>query len=155
MDPRALEKALGIEEEARALAERHHDLAPIFSVKRLFVQRQALGKFKPEELEHFDAEAAELSLLGESFSELAFARAATEFNGLQPPLAYQPADRTTLAHLDVALDRLALTPAPFRKRILQALAAALAADGTLSPTEAELLRAIAAALDCPLPPMLE
>jgi NADPH-dependent glutamate synthase beta subunit-like oxidoreductase/NAD(P)H-flavin reductase len=70
-------RLFGIEDEARALAERHHDLAPIFSVKRLFVQRQALGKFKPEELEHFDAEAAELSLLGESFSELAFARAVT------------------------------------------------------------------------------
>jgi Zn-dependent protease with chaperone function/uncharacterized tellurite resistance protein B-like protein len=88
-------------------------------------------------------------------AEIAFARAAAEFNGLQPPLGYQPADRTTLAHLDAALDRLALTPAPFRKRILQAFAAALAADGTLSATEAELLRAIAAALDCPLPPMLE
>jgi hypothetical protein len=73
-----------------------------------------------------------------------------------PPLWMPPfVSRTTLAHLDAALDRLALTPAPFRKRILQAFAAALAADGTLSATEAELLRAIAAALDCPLPPMLE
>lgn len=87
--------------------------------------------------------------------ELAFARAAAEFNGLQPPLAYQTADRTTLAHLDVALDRLALTPAPFRKRILLALAAALTADGTLSSPEADLLRSIAAALDCPLPPVLD
>lgn len=88
-------------------------------------------------------------------AELAFARAAADFNGLQPPLTYQPADRTTLAHLDRALDRLALTPAPFRKRILQALAAALDADGRLSPSEAELLRAVAAALDCPLPTLID
>ncbi len=85
-------------------------------------------------------------------AELAFARAAAEFNGLQPPITYQTAENTTLGHLDRALDRLALTPAPFRKRILTALAAALTADGTLSAPEAELLRAIAAALDCPLPP---
>ncbi len=88
-------------------------------------------------------------------AELAFARAASEFNGLQPPLAYQPAEHSTLARLDLALDRLARTPAPFRKRILQALATALTADCTLSATEADLLRAIAAALDCPLPPALD
>jgi NADPH-dependent glutamate synthase beta subunit-like oxidoreductase/NAD(P)H-flavin reductase len=44
-----LPKLFGIEEEARALAERHNELAPIFSVKRLFVQRRALHKVKPED----------------------------------------------------------------------------------------------------------
>ncbi|MBP6382068.1 MAG: FAD-dependent oxidoreductase [Pseudomonadales bacterium] len=67
----------GIEAEARALAERHHELAPVFSVKRLFVQRQALAKFKPGDVEDLDAEAAELELLGGPFSELAFARRVT------------------------------------------------------------------------------
>ncbi len=67
----------GIEEDARALAAQHHELAPIFSVKRLFVQRQALTKFKPEDVVDFDAQAAEWSLLGEPFSELAFARQVT------------------------------------------------------------------------------
>ncbi len=67
----------GIEADVRALAERHHELAPIFSVKRLFVQRQALTKFKPEDVAHLDAETTALTLLGEPFSELAFARQVT------------------------------------------------------------------------------
>jgi NADPH-dependent glutamate synthase beta subunit-like oxidoreductase/NAD(P)H-flavin reductase len=37
----------GIEAEARALAERHNELAPIYAVKRLFVQRRAMHKVKP------------------------------------------------------------------------------------------------------------
>ena len=44
-----LARLFGIEAEARALAERHNELAPLFSVKRLFVQRRALHKVKPEE----------------------------------------------------------------------------------------------------------
>ncbi|HYD57610.1 MAG TPA: hypothetical protein VEB41_11935, partial [Burkholderiales bacterium] len=42
-------RLFGIEEEAGALAERHNELAPLFSVKRLFVQRRALHKVKPED----------------------------------------------------------------------------------------------------------
>ncbi len=44
-----LPKLFGIEDEARALAERHNELAPLYSVKRLFVQRRALHKAKPGE----------------------------------------------------------------------------------------------------------
>jgi NADPH-dependent glutamate synthase beta subunit-like oxidoreductase/NAD(P)H-flavin reductase len=42
-------RLFGIEAEAQALAARHHELAPLYSVKRLFVQRRALHKVKPEE----------------------------------------------------------------------------------------------------------
>jgi len=44
-----LARLFGIEAEARALAERHHELAPLYSVKRLFVQRRALHKVKRED----------------------------------------------------------------------------------------------------------
>src|SRR5687767_7090047 len=44
-----LPKLFGIEAEARALAARHNELAPLYSVKRLFVQRRALHKVKPED----------------------------------------------------------------------------------------------------------
>jgi len=44
-----LARLFGIEAEARALAERHNELAPLYSVKRLFVQRRALHKVKPED----------------------------------------------------------------------------------------------------------
>src|SRR3982750_2916827 len=39
----------GIEAEVRALSARHHELAPLFSCKRLFVQRKALHKIKSAE----------------------------------------------------------------------------------------------------------
>ena len=43
-------KLFGIEAEAQALAARHNELAPLYSVKRLFVQRRALHKVKPEDV---------------------------------------------------------------------------------------------------------
>src|SRR6185503_17487994 len=43
-------KLFGIEAEAQALAARHNELAPLYAVKRQFVQRRALHKVKPEEL---------------------------------------------------------------------------------------------------------
>ncbi|HWM43506.1 MAG TPA: FAD-dependent oxidoreductase, partial [Burkholderiales bacterium] len=55
-----LAKLFGIEAEARALAERHNELAPLYSVKRLFVQRRALHKVKPQDAKpdgfHFSTE---------------------------------------------------------------------------------------------------
>jgi NADPH-dependent glutamate synthase beta subunit-like oxidoreductase/NAD(P)H-flavin reductase len=44
-----LARLFGIEAEVQALAARHHELAPLYSVKRLFVQRRALHKVKPED----------------------------------------------------------------------------------------------------------
>ena len=67
-------RLFGIEAEAAQLAAAHHELAPVFSVKRLFVQRVALLKVKPEQLAGFDPDAAERELLGETFSELGFAQ---------------------------------------------------------------------------------
>jgi len=67
-------KLFGIEKEARALAERHNELAPMYAVKRQFVQRRALHKVKPGELQAFDAEAVARTLFGAEFSELDFAR---------------------------------------------------------------------------------
>ncbi len=55
-----LARLFGIEAEARALAERHNELAPLYSVKRLFVQRRALHKVKPQDAKpdgfHFSTE---------------------------------------------------------------------------------------------------
>src|SRR5262249_47977842 len=39
----------GIQAEAQALAAKHHELAPLYSVKRLFVQRRAMHKGKPQD----------------------------------------------------------------------------------------------------------
>jgi NADPH-dependent glutamate synthase beta subunit-like oxidoreductase len=65
-----LARLFGIEAEAQALAARHDELAPLYSVKRLFVQRRALHKVKPE-----DARPD-----GYAFTtELEFARQVTEW----------------------------------------------------------------------------
>src|SRR6266404_5704975 len=70
-------RLFGIEREARALAERHNELAPLYSVKRQFVQRRALHKVKPADLASFDAQAAASELFGGEFTELDFARTVT------------------------------------------------------------------------------
>ncbi|MCW5604046.1 MAG: FAD-dependent oxidoreductase, partial [Burkholderiales bacterium] len=72
----------GISAEVRALSARHHALAPLYSVKRLFVQRKAMHKFKGEEAEKLDGTAltAKLeALFGEPLTELAFAKHVTEW----------------------------------------------------------------------------
>jgi NADPH-dependent glutamate synthase beta subunit-like oxidoreductase/NAD(P)H-flavin reductase len=72
----------GIQSEANALAARHNELAPLFSCKRLFVQRKAMHKFKAEDAAGIDGPSlrAQLTaLFGGEFSELAFARHVTRW----------------------------------------------------------------------------
>lgn len=59
-----------------------------------------------------------------------------------------------LPRLDAALDRLALAVPQIKKNVLNACAETVAADGILQRPEAELLRAIADSLDCPIPPFI-
>src|SRR6185436_15683898 len=68
-------RLFGIEPEVQALAARHHELAPLYSVKRLFVQRKALHKVKPADATEVDIEA----ILGAPFTELGFAQRVTEW----------------------------------------------------------------------------
>src|SRR5216683_491877 len=66
----------GIQAEFRALAARHHELAPLYAVKRQFVQRRAANRIKPDEAAKLDGPALEAGLkkaLGGRFDELAFA----------------------------------------------------------------------------------
>ncbi len=66
----------GIGAEVSALSERHHSLAPLYAVKRLFVQRKAMHKYKPEAAAAIDgpAVAKQLeALFGGPLTELAFA----------------------------------------------------------------------------------
>src|SRR5438132_4697634 len=74
-----LAQLFGIEAEARTLAGKHNELAPLYSVKRLFVQRRALHKVKPEELQNFDSQEVALRLFAGDFTELDFARKITEW----------------------------------------------------------------------------
>jgi Zn-dependent protease with chaperone function len=60
-----------------------------------------------------------------------------------------------LGPLDEALGRLGQAVAQIKKNVLDACAHTVAADGVVHANEAELLRAIADALDCPIPPFLK
>jgi Zn-dependent protease with chaperone function len=59
-----------------------------------------------------------------------------------------------LSKIDAALDRLNQAAPQIKKAILGACAETVAADGVIQENEAELLRAIADTLDCPIPPFL-
>jgi len=89
----------------------------------------------------------------------AAARAAYERGIRQVPLLpaateLLPLDQCNLAAVERALDRLALTTDPIRSRVLAAAAEVAGVDGGIRVTEYELLRALAAGLDCPLPPLI-
>ncbi|HEX5128433.1 MAG TPA: pyridine nucleotide-disulfide oxidoreductase, partial [Usitatibacter sp.] len=72
----------GIEDEWRRLVRSHHDLEPLFRVKRKFVQRRAMLKIKADEALGLDGAALEADIarrLGGTFEELAFARRVLEW----------------------------------------------------------------------------
>jgi Zn-dependent protease with chaperone function len=81
----------------------------------------------------------------------AFNAGSAQFAGLYPPVTLRAPDLSELTHLDAALDKLALAYGPVKRRLLTALATTVASDGTVDPNEAELVRALASALDCPMP----
>ncbi|HZS84152.1 MAG TPA: FAD-dependent oxidoreductase [Stellaceae bacterium] len=67
----------GIGAELRALQRRHHELAPIYAVKRLFVQRRAVKGVTPEAAAALDGKGLRArleALFGEPLDEAAFAR---------------------------------------------------------------------------------
>ena len=69
-------RLFGIEAQVGALAASHHVLAPLYVIKRQFVQRTAAKKISPEEAEAFDGPALRVQLtewFGGKFDELGFA----------------------------------------------------------------------------------
>ena len=96
-------------------------------------------------------------------STLALARAGADPEGAYkraahtlglPDLVKLPAESCGLAQLGEALNGLAQATPPLKRRVLQACAEYIAADGRVAIAEAELLRATADALGCPMPPLL-
>ena len=69
-------------------------------------------------------------------------------------LALRVPEACDLAAVDAALARLAEAVPAIQARAVDACAHTVAADGSVEVEEAELLRAVTAALDCPLPPFL-
>ncbi len=65
-----------------------------------------------------------------------------------------PPDGCGIADIDAALNRLALAAPGIKKDLLTACVQVVGADGIILEEEAELLRAIADTLDCPMPPFV-
>ena len=60
-----------------------------------------------------------------------------------------------LQQLDSALDRISLAAPQIKRKLIEASVQVVGADGLIQEGEAELLRAIAETLDCPIPPFVE
>jgi len=69
------------------------------------------------------------------------------------PLELLPLENCGVTQLDAALNRLALAVPIIKKNLIEASAHVVGADGVIVEAEAELLRAIADTLDCPIPPL--
>jgi len=67
-------------------------------------------------------------------------------------IPWLPTEQCTLGQIDPALERLSQAVPQIKKNVLNACAQTVAADNVIQEREAELLRAIADALDCPIPP---
>ncbi len=126
------------------LAIRYRDRAPA-------PERRRLANLVP-------AVATVLSMLATIGTKDANARASAYAVGRAKlgDLALPPIDATAAARIhdvEKALDELAALAPEDKRTLLGAYGATIAADGTFEVAEVELLRAIAATLDVPLPPL--
>ncbi len=71
------------------------------------------------------------------------------------PLALLATEQSDLAALETALKRLNLLLPLQKPQLLKAMARCIEHDGEITASEAELMRAVADILDCPMPPLLK
>ena len=65
-----------------------------------------------------------------------------------------PREQCGVNQIDASLNRLAMAAPVIKKNLLDACVHVIGADGVILETEAELLRAVADTLDCPMPPFV-
>ncbi len=70
-------------------------------------------------------------------------------------LTLLPREQCGVDRIDAALNRLALAVPTIKKNLIEACIHTVGADGVMTETEAELLRAVADTLDCPIPPFVQ
>jgi len=86
----------------------------------------------------------------------AFAKGAEYLNqAARCEIPLLPPEECHLSNMDAALERLSQAVPQIKKNLLGACVQTVAADGVIQQGEAELLRAIADALDCPVPPFVQ
>jgi Zn-dependent protease with chaperone function len=77
--------------------------------------------------------------------------AALHWTGAQPEMV--PEGNVGIDHIDAALNTLTHAAPPLKKQVLDACATCIAVDGMTTVEEGEMLRAVADALNCPMPPL--
>ncbi|PAW64383.1 MAG: hypothetical protein B9S34_12665 [Opitutia bacterium Tous-C1TDCM] len=133
-----------------------------FALQKLLLRSLELGRNPAAAMVDFHSFAplaGDLSVLLSALAQTATAAPAAAFAagaGQLPLVAAQLAFSGTgdLAKLDTSLDRLARASPAIKQAALRAAAIVIGHDGHIAISEAELLRAVAAALDCPVPPLL-
>ena len=98
---------------------------------------------------------ARVSSADETEVARAFAAGAPYARTGDQPLLLLAREQCGLAQIDVALNRIALAVPQIKKNLLDASVQVVGADGVVQEQEAELLRAIAETLDCPIPPFVQ
>jgi hypothetical protein len=90
----------------------------------------------------------------EDAAKKAFEKAREELKDVQVALNLKSRADCELTEMSKSLDKLALASPELKRQVLRASASAVSHDNTITVQEGELLRAIADALDCPMPPFL-
>jgi Zn-dependent protease with chaperone function len=137
-----------------------------FALQRLVLRALAINRDPSEpvtQIYSFQAVTNEISVVLSALAHAssddaaeaarAFAEGASQLKLVEGKIAFLPESASGLEQLDAALDRLAGASGPIKQRLLMAAAHVVSADGVLLTAEAELLRAVAASLDVPMPPM--
>jgi Zn-dependent protease with chaperone function len=137
-----------------------------FALQRLVLRTLAISRAPSAavtQIYSFQAVTAEISVVlsalahasSDNASEAAraFAEGAAQLKLVEGMIALLPDSKSGLVPLDAALDKLAGASGPIKQRLLMASAHVVSADGVLLTQEAELLRAVAASLDVPVPPI--
>ncbi len=137
-----------------------------FALQKMLLHHLETGQ-KPhgpgDQIYSFNAVAREIGIVLSALAHIssddataaaqAFAAGAAQLRLLEGQLALLADTDTNFVQLDAALDKLAGASGPIKQRLLVAAAHVVNADGVVLVAEAELLRAIAATLDVPLPPL--
>jgi Zn-dependent protease with chaperone function len=101
------------------------------------------------------ATLARVGSRSEEEAERAFRHGVQTLQLEEPARAILASDECTLAAVDGALRRYDAAAPPLKRGLLLACAATVMADDTVTDREAELIRAIGDALDCPVPPFVQ
>src|SRR5215467_13646531 len=84
-----LAEQFGIAQEVAELQARHHELAPLYAIKRKFVQRRAISGVAPEQAAEVDGEAVarELERFGAPLTERVFVECVSQWLEREPEFA--------------------------------------------------------------------